>query len=86
MAVDVEPASQLLVQLGVDPAHVPPGIFVPTSASWVHLIVWLLTVGAKLPAQALADVAELYTNWMIGTFGHEPAHAQPVGLAARLAR
>ena len=72
MAVDVEPASQLLVKLGVNPAQIPPGIFVPTSASWVHLIVWILTVGAKLPAQALGDVAELYTNWMMGTFGHSP--------------
>jgi hypothetical protein len=71
MAVDVEPASQLLVKLGVNPAQIPPGIFVPMSASWVHLIVWILTVGAKLPAQALADVAELYTHWMIGTFGYD---------------
>jgi hypothetical protein len=47
-------------------------MFVPTSASWVHLIVWLLNVGAKLPAQALREVVELYTNWMMGTFGHGP--------------
>ena len=72
MAVDVEPASQLLTQLGVNPAQIPPGIFVPTSTSWVHLIVWLLQLGAKLPAQALSDVADLYTNWMLGTFGQGP--------------
>jgi hypothetical protein len=72
MAVDVEPASQLLLQLGVDPTHIPPDMRVPTSASWIHLIVWLLKLGAKLPAQALDDVAELYTNWMLGTFGHGP--------------
>ena len=70
MAVDVEPASQLLVQLGVDPAQIPAGMFVPTGASWLHLIVWLLKLGSKLPAQTLADVADLYTNWMLGTFGH----------------
>lgn len=72
MAVDVEPASQLLVQLGVDPAQIPPGMFVPTGAAWVHLLVWLLKLGAGIPAQALSDVVELYTNWMLGTFGHGP--------------
>lgn len=72
MAVDVEPASQLLVQLGVNPAQIPPGMFVPTGAAWLHLIIWLLKLGTKVPAQALGDVAELYTNWMFGTFGHGP--------------
>ncbi len=72
MAVDAEPASQLLVQLGVDPAQIPPGMFVPTGAAWVHLLVWLLKLGAGTPAQALSDVVELYTNWMLGTFGHGP--------------
>ena len=70
MAVDVEPASQLLVQLGVDPVQIPPGMFVPTGASWVHLIVWLLKLGTRVPANALGDVAEFYWNWMLGTFGH----------------
>jgi hypothetical protein len=72
MAVDTEPASQLLVQLGVSPARIPVGLFVPTGASWVHLLVWLMKLGVKVPAQALGDVAELYTNWMLGTFGHDP--------------
>lgn len=72
MAVDTEPASQLLVQLGVDPAQIPVGMFVPTGASWVHLLVWLLKLGAKIPAQALDDVAQLYTKWMLGTFGQDP--------------
>jgi hypothetical protein len=72
MAVDVEPASQLLVQLGVNPGQIPPGMFVPASASWVRLIIWLLKVGAQLPVQALGDVVEFYTQWMLGTFGHGP--------------
>ena len=72
MAVDVEPASQLLVKLGVNPAQIPPGMFVPTGASWFHLIIWLLKLGTKVPAQALGDVAELYTDWMSGMFGHGP--------------
>ncbi|WP_154661148.1 NACHT domain-containing protein [Microvirga lotononidis] len=70
IAVDVEPASQLLVRFGVEPATLPAGIFVPTSTSWLQLIIWLLKLGTKLPAQALGDVAELYTSWMLGTFGH----------------
>jgi hypothetical protein len=72
MAVDTEPASQLLAQLGIDPAQIPAGMFVPRGTSWVHLLVWLLKLGAKVPAQALGDVAELYTNWMSGTFGQDP--------------
>ena len=85
MAVDVEPASQLLVKLGVNPAQIPPGMFVPTGASWFHLIIWLLKLGTKVPAQALGDVAELYTDWMSGMFGHGPLTPDSVGLAARLA-
>ena len=72
MAVDAEPASQLLVELGMDPAQIPAGVFVPTGASWVRLLVWLLKLGAKIPAQALGDVTEFYTNWMLGTFGLGP--------------
>lgn len=72
MAVDTEPASQLLVRLGVNPAQIPTGMFVPTGTSWVHLLVWLLKLGAKVPVQALGDVVEFYTNWMLGNFGHDP--------------
>lgn len=72
MAVDTEPASQLLAKLGVNPAQIPPGVFVPRGESWVHMLVWLLKLGAKVPARALDDVADLYTTWMIGTFGHDP--------------
>lgn len=72
MAVDVEPASQLLVQLGVKPAQIPAGMFVPTGTSWVHLLLWLLKLGAKIPAQALGDVTDFYSKWMLGTFGYGP--------------
>ena len=72
MAVDVEPVSQLLVQLGVNPATIPREMFVPTGAAWFHLIMWLLNLGTKVPAHALDDVAELYSNWMFGTFGLGP--------------
>jgi len=71
MAVDVEPASQLLVKLGIKPAQFPKDMFVPTGGSWVHLLVWLLKLGTSVPAQVLGDAAEFYTNWMLGTFGHD---------------
>jgi hypothetical protein len=71
-AVDVEPAAQLFVRSGVDPASIPPGIFMPTNASWVRLILWLLKLGAKVPAKGLADVVELYSKWSLGNFGSDP--------------
>ncbi|MGE3647652.1 MAG: hypothetical protein AB7G10_04900 [Reyranellaceae bacterium] len=72
MAVDTEPASQLLVRLGVSSAQIPTGMFVPTGTSWFHLLIWLLKLGPNIPAQALGDVVELYTKWMFGTFGLDP--------------
>ncbi len=71
MAVDVEPASRLFVRKGVDPALIPSGVFVPTNASWVRLILWLLKLGAKVPAKALPDVVELYSKWSIGNLGSD---------------
>jgi hypothetical protein len=85
MAVDVEPASQLLVQLGVNPAQIPPGMFVPTGPSWFHLIIWLLKLKTNVPAQALGDVADLYTNWDVGHVRSWASYTAAVGLAARLA-
>jgi len=70
IAVDTEPVSQLLVQLGVNPAEIPAGMFVPRGASWIHLLVWLLKLGSNVPAHALDDVVELYKRWMLGTFGY----------------
>ncbi len=72
MAVDVEPATRLFMQMGVDPASIPSGIFVPTNASWVRLIHRLLKLGAKVPAKALPDVVELYSSWSMGNFGFDP--------------
>ena len=72
MAVDVEPASQLLASLGQNLPQLPLGLFVPTGASWIRLIFWLTKLGAKLPARLLGDVSELYINWMVGTFGQDP--------------
>lgn len=72
MAVDVSPASALFLQIGLKPEQVPPGMFIPNQASWLHLIVWLNELGAKIPVVLLDDVAELYTNFMFATFGIDP--------------
>ncbi|BFG81444.1 hypothetical protein PTKU46_94780 [Paraburkholderia terrae] len=72
MAVDTEPASQLLLKLGMNPAHIPSGMFMPAGSSWGNLILWLLKLGVNVPALALGDVVDLYTNWMAGTLGLHP--------------
>lgn len=79
MAVDVAPASALFLQIGIKPEQVPPGMFVPNRASWLHLIVWLTELGAKVPGAILDDVAELYTSWMLGTFGNDPLTPTLIG-------
>lgn len=71
MAVDVEPASQQLSELGVTPERIPTDWFLPRGSSWGHLIVWILKLGANIPAKSLGDVIELYINWMWGTLGHD---------------
>lgn len=72
IAVDTEPASQLLLRLGMKPEQIPPGMFVPTGSSWGHLLAWLLKLGPNVPAEALGDVVEFYIKWMLGTFGNDP--------------
>lgn len=79
MAVDVSPASALFLQIGIKPEQVPPGMFVPNQASWLHLIIWLVELGAKIPVSLLDDVADLYTNWMLATFGSDPLTPTLVG-------
>lgn len=79
MAVDVSPASALFLQIGITPEQVPPGMFVPNQTSWLYLIIWLVELGAKIPAVLLDDVAELYTNWMLATFGSDPLTPALVG-------
>lgn len=70
-AVDVTPAAQLFAQAGVDPALVPTGLTIPTAPSWHRLIQWLLGVGAKLPAKAIPDVADLYIAWSGAMLGQD---------------
>ena len=71
-AVDVLPASQLFAAFGVDPAVVPPHINTPQGPAWFRLIMWLLTLGDRLPAAAIPDVASLYFDWSLSIWGRDP--------------
>jgi hypothetical protein len=72
MAVDVEPASKLFASVGVDPAAIPAGLYVPSGASWYRLISWLLSLKQGLPVAAIPEVVDLYTAWSIGVMGLDP--------------
>jgi energy-coupling factor transporter ATP-binding protein EcfA2 len=71
-AVDVRPASQLFAALGVDPAAVPPHINTPQGPAWSRLIIWLLTLGDRLPPAAIPDVVSLYFDWSLSFLGLDP--------------
>lgn len=71
-AVDVRPASQLFATLDVDPGVVPPHLNTPHGPSWFRLILWLLALGDRLPASAIPDVAGLYFDWSLSTWGRDP--------------
>ena len=72
IAVDVQPASQVLAAAGFDPATIPASINAPSGPSWHRLIFWLLNLGGDLPPRAIPDVVELYTSWSVGTIGVDP--------------
>jgi hypothetical protein len=69
MAVDSMPAAQFLGALGIDPAVVPANLNVPSGPSWSRLIVWLLSLGTRLPVATIPDVVDLYANWSSGMVG-----------------
>jgi hypothetical protein len=48
---------------------IPSGVFVPTDASWVWLVLRLLELGAKVPGKGLPDVVKLYSSWSMANFG-----------------
>ncbi|MBU1195725.1 MAG: ATP-binding protein [Proteobacteria bacterium] len=71
-AVDVKPLSQMLKTSGIDMSLIPSGINSPNGPSWWRLILWLLSLGESLPAKAIPDVVDFYSEWAIGTFGVDP--------------
>lgn len=71
-AVDVLPAADLFAAAGVDPALIPQHLNTPRGPSWFRLIVWLLRLGERLPAAAVPDVVDLYTEWSLSGLGADP--------------
>ena len=69
MAVDAVPAVQRAAAFGINPAIVPPTLNVPIGPSWYRLIVWLLSLGTRLPVAAIPDAVNLYADWSTGYFG-----------------
>ena len=72
MAVESVSAAKYYGGLGIDPRMIPPGISVPNGPSWLRLILWLLRLGANLPAAAIPEVVALYTNWSVVLGGQDP--------------
>lgn len=71
MAHDVEPASKIFQDYGIDPALIPASFDVPSGPSWYRLIAWLLSLGESLPVAIIPDVVDLYTMWPRATLGQD---------------
>ncbi|KVL16472.1 hypothetical protein [Burkholderia cepacia] len=69
MAVEVVPASTAFAAAGVDPNLIPAGMTIPKGPAWLALVVWLLSIGDGVPAEAVPEVIDLYTGFSIGTLG-----------------
>ena len=72
MAVESVSAAKYYGGLGIDPRMIPAGISIPNGPSWLRLILWLLKLGANLPAAAIQEVVALYTNWSVVLGGQDP--------------
>lgn len=69
MAVEVVPASMAFAAVGVDPNLIPTGITIPKGTAWLALVLWLLSIGDRVPAEAIPEVVDLYTGFSMGTLG-----------------
>ncbi|HIH2750283.1 ATP-binding protein [Burkholderia aenigmatica] len=72
MAVEVVPASTAFAAAGVDPNLIPAGMTIPKGPAWLALVLWLLSIGDGVPAEAIPEVVDLYTGFSIGTLGLTP--------------
>ena len=72
MAVDVIPLAESLLAAGVDKSAIAADLKTPSGPSWVRLIMWTLSLGDQLPAAAVPEVAELYSEWCWGILGRDP--------------
>lgn len=69
MAVEVVLASQAFAAAGVDLKLIPAGMTIPKGPAWLALVLWLLSIGDAIPAEAIPEVTDLYTSFSIGTLG-----------------
>ena len=69
MAVDVMPASKAFAATGIDLALIPASLNVPRGPAWIALIIWLLSLGDRVPNEAVPEIVELYTGFSVGTLG-----------------
>jgi len=69
MAVEVVPASKAFAIPGVGPDLIPTSLMIPKGPAWLDLVLWLLRIGEGVPAEAIPEVTDLYTNFSVGTLG-----------------
>jgi hypothetical protein len=69
LAVDAQTLAELLAQAGQTPTEAMAQIVVPSGPSWNRLIVWLLTLGDRLPSKATPDAVTLWARWLQFTAG-----------------
>ncbi len=71
-AVDVIPAADVLATAVKDPSLIPSHINMPRGPSWPRLILWLFQHSESIPAAAIPDIVDLYTDWSLWGFGTDP--------------
>jgi hypothetical protein len=72
MALDVAPASQLLAGYGVNLPDEIAGLSIPIGPTWRRLVVWILGLKDRLPANVIPNVAELYTSYASAALMFDP--------------
>lgn len=72
MAVDTEPASNLLIVQDPEYQKITEGLYIPGGPTWSRLILWLLMEIESLPVPAIPEVAKLFKAWCLGLMGQDP--------------
>jgi hypothetical protein len=72
MAVDTEPASNLLIVQDPEYQKITEGLYIPGGPTWSRLILWLLMEIEYLPVPAIPEVAKVFKAWCLGLMGQDP--------------
>lgn len=67
-AVEVRPLSEYLGQLGTKVPETAAGLYLPSSPSWIRLMLWLLHLDDGLPEAAVQDTGTFFTTSYAGIF------------------